>query len=139
MGIGLSDHALVSAAFLNLLHGVPFLALVWHRCNQRWQGRNEGPSRLLAWLSQRRRWLWFYAVILALAVFEESLWDAAVWQVYLPDLLALDLPETDAATLSFVVAVLSVPQIVHYFLDAWIWRFDGSNPDLLELFGWLKR
>ena len=30
------------------------------------------------------------------------------------------------------VAALSTPQIVHYFLDARIWRFDGSNPGLRE-------
>jgi len=39
----------------------------------------------------------------------------------------------DGAKLSFWVALLSVPQIVHYYLDAWIWRLDRHNPDMAEM------
>jgi len=130
VGIGLADHPLVSAAFLNLFHGIPFIAIVWHRCNKRWQGTTGGPSPFVAWVSQRRRWLLFYLVALVPAVFEETLWDGFVWQQYLPSLLSFEMPELSPTALSVWVAVLSLPQIMHYFLDAWIWRLDGSNPDL---------
>jgi|ETNmetMinimDraft_25_1059894.scaffolds.fasta_scaffold31884_1 hypothetical protein len=130
VGIGLADHALISAAFLNLFHGIPFLALVWYRCNRRWEGRTKGPSPLLAWLSQRRNWIAFYLVVLGLALIEESFWDGMVWHEYLPSLLGIKAPELSAQALSFWVALLSLPQIIHYFLDAWIWKLDGSNPDL---------
>lgn len=130
VGIGLAQHPLVSAAFLNLFHGIPFLALVWHRCNRRWEGKTSARSRLLAYLSQRKNWFLFYGLILAIAIVEESLWDGIVWRVYLPSLLGTPLPRVSGAALSAWVAVLSVPQIVHYYLDAWIWKLDGSNPDL---------
>ena len=40
------------------------------------------------------------------------------------------------ALLVLVVPALILPQATHYVLDAWIWKFDGSNPRLREyLFG----
>jgi hypothetical protein len=134
VGIGLSGHPLISAAFLNLFHGIPFLVLVWYRCNRRWEGEQGGPSGVLAWLSQRRNWIWFYALILVLAVAEEALWDGVVWGVYLPSIFGSEGGALSASALSVWVAILSVPQIVHYFLDAWVWTFDESNPDLRQIF-----
>ena len=32
-----------------------------------------------------------------------------------------------------VVPLLTVPQATHYVLDAWIWKFDGSNPGIKPL------
>ena len=79
VGLRLADHLLVSAAFLNLFHGLPFLALVWWRCNHKWQGRTEEAKRvgsgLIAWLSQRRRWVFFYGFVFSIALVEEALWD----------------------------------------------------------------
>ncbi len=135
VGISWASHPLVSAAFLNLFHGIPFLALVWHRCNRRWEGKAQRGKSRLAWLSQRKNWALFYAAVVAIALVEETLWDGVVWRVYIPKLL--DLPDLNlqAWALSFWVAVLSIPQIIHYFLDAWIWKLDGSNPDLKQALG----
>ncbi len=133
VGIGLADHPLISAAFINLFHGIPFLGLVWYRCNRRWQGASGGPSRLVAWLSQRRNWLWFLLPLWVFALAEETLWDGLVWQIYLPSLLDVSGPDLSLEMLSLWVALLSIPQIVHYYLDAWVWKLDGSNPDLRAL------
>lgn len=136
LGIALADHPLVSLAAINLLHGVPFLGLVWHRCNRRWEGRAEGaPSPLLARLSQRRAVWAFYGLILALALLEEGLWDGAVWGVYLHDLAGVAPPRLGDGARSLLVAALATPQIVHYVLDAWLWKLDGTNPDLHEALG----
>jgi len=132
VGIGLSNHPLVSAAFLNLFHGIPFLAIVWYRCNRRWEGRTEGPSPLLAWLSQRRRWLAFYSFIFAFAIVEELFWDGIVWRIYVPKVFGWEGLHVEPMWLSFWVALLSVPQIVHYFLDAFIWKLDRNNTDLVR-------
>ena len=32
-----------------------------------------------------------------------------------------------------VVPLLTVPQATHYVLDAWIWKFGGSNPGIKAL------
>ncbi len=133
VGISLADHPLISAAFLNLFHGIPFIALVWYRCNRKWQGRSCEGSRLVAWLSQRRNWAYFVLLIIGVAAFEEALWDGMVWRVYLPGLVGAESSALQASAMSFWVALLSVPQIVHYYLDAWIWKLDGSNADLAVL------
>ncbi|MDH5490656.1 MAG: hypothetical protein OEY14_01655 [Myxococcales bacterium] len=134
IGIGLSDHPLVSAAFLNLFHGIPFLALVWYRSHRNAAIRPPQDRRgiFLRWITRRRRWLIFYALVLLPAILEETLWDGLVWRVYLPELLSLGPASEDQIGLSFWIALLSLPQIVHYFLDAFIWKLDGSNPDLRE-------
>ena len=36
------------------------------------------------------------------------------------------------SALSALVPLLALPQAVHYVMDAWLWRFDGSNPGLRE-------
>lgn len=140
IGIGVPEHPLVSLAAVNLLHGLPFLGLVWFRCNQRWQDRAEGaPSPLLAWLSQRRAILGFYGLVFSLAFAEQMLWDGAVFGTYLP--MVLDLEPLDVTTTfgSLVVAVLALPQIIHYYLDRWLWKLDGSNPDLDAALGLPRR
>lgn len=136
LGIGLADHPLVSLAAINLLHGLPFLGLVWFRCNRRWEGQTEAASSpLLARLSQRRAVWAFYGLLLGLALVEEGLWDGVVWGVYVAGLTGLEPPALGDGARSLLVAVLATPQIVHYYLDAWLWKLDGSNPDLHEALG----
>jgi len=40
--------------------------------------------------------------------------------------------ELDPLAVSLATAILSLPQLVHYILDSYIWKFDGSNPGLRE-------
>lgn len=139
VGLRMADHLLVSAAFLNLFHGLPFLALVWWRCNHKWEGRAEEAKRvgsgLIAWLSQRRRWVFFYGFVFSIALIEEAIWDGMVWGTYLPQALGTSPPTTNALQLSFWVALLSTPQIVHYVLDGFIWKMNEHNADLRSAFG----
>lgn len=135
LGIGMADHPLVSLACINLYHGIPFLVLVWYRCNRHWAAREaegETPpgSRLVAWLS-RTKHLWaFYGILLLLSLVEEGLWERLIWGNYLTRVEGLG-----NHAISLGVAVLSTPQIVHYYLDAWLWKMDGSNPDLHTALG----
>ena len=136
IGIGLADHPVVSIAAINLLHGGPFLALVWFRCNRRWQGQTAGArSPLLAWLSQRQAVLAFYGVVLGLGLLESSTWDATHWGIYLQPILGVRPLELTPPAEALLVAVLATPQIVHYYLDRWLWKLDGSNPDLNQVLG----
>ena len=41
-------------------------------------------------------------------------------------------PELEGWQRSFAVALVNLPQMVHFFLDAFIWKMDGSNPGLRE-------
>ena len=134
LGVAWIDHPLVALACINLLHGIPFLALVWRRVNHRWEGADEDPGapRALAWLAQRRRWLAFYGLLLALGLGEEALWDGLVWHRY--GLLGVEVQFAGALE-SAVVALLALPQTAHYLLDGFLWRLDGSNPDLEAALG----
>ena len=133
LGIALVDRPLVVLAAINLLHGIPFLGLVWVRLNRRWEGQaGEAGTRLLAWLCQWRHVWAFYGLLVGLALGEEYLWDGLVWDgQYVTPLW--DVERVDPRLLSLTVAVLATPQIVHYFLDAWVWKLDGSNPDVDRL------
>ena len=76
-------------------------------------------------------------MLLVLAYFEETLWDVFVWQEHSAVFSGLALPFTiPEGMLHLLVPLLTVPQATHYVLDAWIWKFDGSNPGLKNfLFG----
>lgn len=114
-------------------HGVPYMALVWIYGRRRWSGERT-------WLGKVHRPAMagvFVGLLLVLAYFEEGLWDLLVWQehgVAFGNLgIAFDPP---AAVYHLLVPLLTVPQATHYVLDAWIWKFDGSNPGLPSyLFG----
>jgi len=128
------DHPLVSLAFLNLFHGIPYIIIIW-LCNQR-RWLTATPSsrdqRFLAYLAKPQAWWLFFGLLLALAISEEALWDGLVWHRYLDHYTQFQPREFSPKTLSLIVAALALPQTVHYFLDGWIWKFDGSNPGLAQ-------
>jgi hypothetical protein len=110
-------------------HGVPYYALVWLYGRRKWR---DG--------SWRQAWhrpvglVFFVGLLLALAYLEEGVWDLLVWKEHAAAYLgfAVDWTLTSAAAAA-LVPLLALPQAVHYLLDAWIWRFDGSNPRIGEL------
>lgn len=140
------DHPLVSLACINLLHGIPFLALVWIRIHRYWKTEErEEVRRRSPWVAflsgtgaARPRgalgWVGllalFYVPLLLLGLLEEGAWERYVWG----ERLALAW-EPSREQLSWAVALLATPQIVHYILDAWLWKMDGSNPDLNAALG----
>lgn len=131
-GLRVAPNFLVATAFINLFHGVPYTALVW------WRARGERPSadalpgrglKASTW-----GWAYFYGSVLVLALLEETLWDGLVWRSYAslwggdPDAVL------GATALSLSVAFLSLPQVVHYLLDAVLWRgSDARNGDFSAL------
>jgi len=134
IGVRMTENILVSAAFLNFFHGAPFLMLTWHRVRTRWRDApRTGRVPMVARLS--RSWLPFYGALFAIAFVEEVLWDGFVWRTYLPLWFGMSKQAATGVALSAWVALLSLPQIVHYFLDAFIWKLDGNNPDLREALG----
>ncbi len=141
VGVRLSDQLLVSAAFLNFFHGLPFLMLVWHRLRVRHGDVEESGARrsFVALLTRKRRWPLFYGLLFAVALVEEVLWDGVVWRTYLPGFTGVSLPELSAVVLSVWVALLSLPQIVHYFLDGHLWKLDEHNQDLAAALGLARR
>jgi hypothetical protein len=113
-----------------LVHGIPYLALVWLWGRARWRGVASGVGRLF----RPRLWPAYLAALAAVAYAEEWLWDLVVWH----DHAALfPGPAVEAgAWLALLVPLLALPQATHYALDAWIWRVRGGrNPDLARHLG----
>jgi len=116
-----------------LVHGVPYVALVWTYGRRRWAGSHERIARVF-----RPRALPLYlAPLLVVAWLEEWGWDRLVWHeraALFPGPELSPGPEL----LALLVPLLALPQATHYLLDAWIWRVKG-NPDLGRYFGFSAR
>ena len=139
-GLGtLCDKEVLTLAWLNLFHGIPFMVMVGVYCRKRWAALPPSACTDRVVVLLTRQWYLFVPCLISLALVEDVLWDVFVWQDYVPRLwdryfytVEGELPELDAFWTSVATAALSVPQIVHYILDGYIWRFDGSNLGLRE-------
>lgn len=113
-----------------LIHGIPYLALVWRYGRGRY-AELRGP---VARLFQRGLWPLYLLLLLAAAFVEEWGWDRLVWHEH-----GALFPGMDAVlardTLALVVPLLALPQATHYVLDAWIWRLRPENPGLAGYLG----
>jgi hypothetical protein len=114
-------------------HGIPYFGLVWLCGRRRWL--SDGGWRGLVF----KPWAWalFLLPLVVLAYGEEWVWDLLVWKEHASVFAGAALnrhfgvPHLQASGwLNIVVPLLALPQATHYALDAWIWRLDGTNPDL---------
>ncbi len=98
-----------------IIHGVPYYALVYMGARRR---EREGYAGLIRVLRYGPGAL--IAVSLVFAFGEELLWDRLIWHER-----AWLFGEPLAWGLGievFLVPLLALPQLAHYFLDGWIWR-----------------
>lgn len=97
-----------------LIHGIPYLALVWAYVRRR-AAEGEGFAIRLA---ARGVWI-FLATLWAAAYLEELVWDRAVWgeRAWL-----FGSAWNVAAWRVWIVPALALPQLVHYVLDGFVWR-----------------
>jgi hypothetical protein len=109
-------------------HGVPYAAMAYR------VGRASSPLPRASW----QHWLFgraprYLLLLAALAYTEEWLWDASVWRAHasLFPAPALDLD----VWFALLVPLLTLPQLTHYVLDAYLWRLDGQNPGLAAALG----
>ena len=116
-----------------LLHGIPYLALIWVTGGRdsvqrglEGSGRRQLPVAVVAVV--------FYALLAFLALGEEALWDRLVWQdrPYLFGEGSLELADLGLAV---AVSLLTVPQATHYVLDRHIWKVGERNPRLASQLG----
>lgn len=128
LGLRVATNFIVATAFINLFHGIPYTALVWWRVSR---APTERAAFIRRWAT-RSKWVSFYILLVALALVEESLWEAFVWRAYLPE-LGLAVESVGAIATSAWVALLSLPQITHYVLDGVLWRMTPDNADLRGL------
>lgn len=95
-----------------LIHGIPYMALVyWYRQKKK-KGSAQGGFRI-------SQVLYPLLVIWALAFAEEMFWDRAMWH----ERSWLFGSPWDVGKLEILlVPLLAVPQLTHYILDGFIWK-----------------
>ncbi|RSK33822.1 hypothetical protein [Hymenobacter metallilatus] len=100
-------------------HGVPYLALVWATSQ-------PAPSvRHRTWWQGRYGVAFFLALLAALALLEEGIWDGLVWREHATVFgwFQQQLPTVSSSWgLAVLVPLLALPQATHYVLDGFIWR-----------------
>jgi hypothetical protein len=103
-----------------IIHGVPYLALVYWYARQRRVETSSRPYRLLA-----RGPIAFLLTLWLLAYVEELFWHRGMWheRAWLFG-GAWEIQSFKAA----LIPLLALPQLTHYVLDGFIWR-RKSNPN----------
>lgn len=98
-----------------VIHGVPYLALVYLEARRRERAGHPGAIRVLAYGP-----LVFLVVLVVLAYGEELLWDRLIWH---ERAWLFGAGWSWAKSIeALVVPLLALPQLTHYFLDGFIWR-----------------
>lgn len=106
-------------------HGIPYMALIWIHGEKKTQANFAFNLKGLSI---------FVGILVALAYLEESLWDGMVWKDH-PEVFPVFsniLPFQHPAFASVVVSILVLPQVTHYILDGFIWRFSKDVQSRLE-------
>lgn len=104
-----------------VIHGVPYIALVYYYALRRRSG--DVVERRFDW---RSNLFVILATIWFLAYAEELLWDRALW---MERSWLFGEPFPEHGWRGVLEPLLATPQLVHYVLDGFIWR-RRSNPGL---------
>ena len=119
-------HGDLAFTLLNVVaHGIPYMGLVWL------YGEKKGG---LMFSKGLKGVLIFVGVIALLAYLEESIWDGMIWKDHIelfPFMTSFEMLQ-DPVVVSVVVALLVLPQITHYVLDGFIWRFSKDSSARIE-------
>jgi hypothetical protein len=118
VGIVLFQGDLIFTLLNVVAHGVPYMALIWIYGEKR---------STVSFSFNRYGILIFCGVLLLLAYMEEFFWDVLVWKDHPEIFPSLFSKPDNPAILSFVVAILVLPQVTHYVLDGFIWRFSKDT------------
>lgn len=129
LGIVVFDDDRVFTLTNVVLHGVPYMALVWLA------GGRERVASALRTAALVPTLLAFYGLLAGLAFAEELAWDRLVWHDH-PQLFGASAPlDVHPLLAAAITALLAVPQATHYLLDRWIWRVGPDNPALARQLG----
>jgi hypothetical protein len=119
-GIVLCNGDLVFTLTNVVCHGIPYIALVW--------GYNV--KRNTDWKYSGYKVIFYLLVLFSLAYFEEGLWDFFVWNEHYSLFLGYSSPIESKNILKYLVPLLTLPQLTHYILDAFIWRISKPQDQL---------
>lgn len=113
-------------------HGIPYMALVWA-----WGRKNsikQPSNNSYRFIFSSHGIIFFIGIVLVLGYVEEGLWDAMIWNEKKSffNVFYLFNDYDFSVHLIWLVPLLSLPQIVHYVLDGFIWKIQKDD------FAWSK-
>ncbi len=120
-----------------IVHGVPYVALLWFYARER---VGEAPDVLASRLIRRGGLALFCGVLMVIAFAEELVWDRLVWHSH-PQIFggADEALSVSAGAAALVVPLLAVPQATHYVLDAVLWRRRDTGRAQARAMGFASR
>ncbi len=139
-GIVLTDNDWAFTVTNVLIHGVPYLALLWRYARGRYgleeaSSPGEAPREPLFARRVVLAGVWAFCALLgALAFGEELAWDQLAWHERARVFGDLGL-RPGPSWLRWIVPLLAVPQVTHYVLDGFVWRGGPANPGLSSRLG----
>lgn len=120
VGIVMFQGDLIFTLLNVVAHGIPYMGLIWIH------GEKKAFRRFsFSWKGV----VIFMTILVGLAYLEESIWDVFVWHDH-PDVFPWSAFFDSAAMspwLSVLVPLLVLPQVTHYVLDGFIWRFSKDT------------
>lgn len=108
-------------------HGIPYMALIWIYQYRKRANKVHNENRFLRFF--QLKYIPFYILsLVAIAYFEEAIWDWLVWKD--KQVVFGSYPIAASATaLAILIPLLTMPQITHYVLDAFIWRVNKKGKE----------
>lgn len=104
-----------------LHHGIPYLYLTYRYGRaRREQEPSSGVGLLLRWGVPA-----FVSLLALIALAEETFWDRYVWHDH--EWLFGTHPDMSDHLLLWLVPLLAMPQLTHYFLDGFIWKMKKNR------------
>ena len=113
-GIVYFNNDLVFTLLNVVSHGIPYIALIYLNEIDK---KKEGDLGVLNYVKGSRGILFFMIFLVAIAFFEEYVWEIFVWNEQ------FSWNESDFSNWQFfIVPLLTIPQFTHYLLDGFIWK-----------------
>ena len=115
-------------------HGIPYYALVWAHGNKKSKTEQQHAS----WLKTLFKPHFIFIFLLLLVVFayvEELIWDGFIWKdhaLVFPSSASFPDITDNKALMSVCIPLFALPQLLHYFIDGFIWKIRGDQ------FNWFK-
>lgn len=110
-------------------HGIPYIALIWIYGRRKWAKVNPQKAPWVAKAFSIKAIPIFILALILLAYLEEGVWDLFVWgehgRIFFGRIGAFQFKDT--STLTWLIPLLTVPQLTHYVLDGFIWKL--KKPD----------
>lgn len=113
-------------------HGIPYMVLVIFYQHKK-GGLDKPVNKKSAWVTAFK----IINIIILFAIIEEYCWDLFVYQEkggFFSAFFDYPISPFSAGILqSLFIALLTIPQFVHYIIDGYIWKNNPKNPHLKEI------